>query len=170
MKLEDYIRDIKDFPKEGIVFKDLTPLLGSKEAFAKAEEALYNLIPATNIDVVVGIEARGFFFGPLLAKRLNAGFVPVRKPNKLPGKTISQEYALEYGTDRLEIHADAIKQGDHVLLHDDVLATGGTAEAVIKLIEKLGGEVVQCNFLIDLSFLKGRDKLKGHDVKAAVTY
>lgn len=170
MKIEDYIRDIKDFPKKGIIFKDITPLLGNKEAFAKAEDTLYHLIPTTNIDVVVGIEARGFFFGPLLAKRLNAGFVPVRKPNKLPGKIISQEYALEYGTDIIEIHADAIKPGDKVLLHDDVLATGGTAEAVIKLVEKLGGEVVQCNFLIELSFLNGSDKLKGLDVKAAVAY
>ncbi|WP_339849584.1 adenine phosphoribosyltransferase [uncultured Dokdonia sp.] len=170
MQISDYIRDIKDFPKEGITFKDITPLLGDVNAFAKAEEILYTLVPETNIDIVVGIEARGFFFGTLLAKRLNAGFVPVRKPNKLPSERISQEYALEYGTDILEMHNDAIKPGDKVLLHDDVLATGGTAAAVVALIEQLGGVVVQCNFLIELDFLNGRDKLVGKHVAAAITY
>ncbi|WP_405250397.1 adenine phosphoribosyltransferase [Dokdonia sp. Asnod3-C12] len=170
MQISDYIRDIEDFPKEGITFKDITPLLGDANAFAKAEEILYTLVPETNIDIVVGIEARGFFFGTLLAKRLNAGFVPVRKPNKLPSERISQEYALEYGTDILEMHNDAIKPGDKVLLHDDVLATGGTAAAVVALIEQLGGVVVQCNFLIELDFLNGRDKLVGKHVAAAITY
>lgn len=170
MQLSDYIRDIQDFPKEGIIFKDITPLLGNGFAFAKAEDVLYTLVPETSIDIVVGIEARGFFFGPLLAKRLDAGFVPVRKPNKLPHTTIQQEYDLEYGTDVLEIHKDAIKPGDKVLLHDDVLATGGTAAAVVKLIESLGGIVVQCNFLIELDFLKGRDRLEGMHVVSAVTY
>lgn len=144
--------------------------MGDANAFAKAEEILYTLVPETNIDVVVGIEARGFFFGTLLAKRLNAGFVPVRKPNKLPSEKISQEYALEYGTDVLEMHRDAIKPGDKVLLHDDVLATGGTAAAVVALIEQLGGVVVQCNFLIELDFLNGRVKLAGKHVAAAITY
>lgn len=170
MRLEDYIRDVVDFPKEGIIFKDITPLLKDHNAFAKAEEILIQLAPKSDIDVVVGIESRGFFFGPILAKELEAGFVPVRKPNKLPSKTISQEYALEYGTDLLEIHADAIKKGNKVLLHDDILATGGTAQAVVKLIEHLGGEVVQCNFLIALDFLNGKDKLKGLDIAAAISY
>ncbi len=170
MQISDYIRDVQDFPKEGIIFKDITPLLGDKTAFAKAEEILYTLVPEVAIDVVVGIEARGFFYGPLLAKRLNAGFVPVRKPNKLPYTTIKKEYDLEYGTDVLEMHSDAIKPGDKVLLHDDVLATGGTAAAVVAMIEELGGEVVQCNFIIELDFLNGRSKLPGKHVVAAITY
>lgn len=170
MQLETYIRDILDFPQEGITFKDITPLLADKHAFAKAHQILRELVPNIQIDKVVGIEARGFFFGPLLASSLEAGFIPVRKPKKLPYTTISQEYALEYGTDILEIHEDAIKPGDKVLLHDDALATGGTAAAVVELIEKLGGEVVQCNFLIELDFLKGREKLKGKQVKAAISY
>ena len=170
MQISDYIRDVQDFPKEGITFKDITPLLADKTAFAKAEEILYTLVPEVAIDVVVGIEARGFFYGPLLAKRLNAGFVPVRKPNKLPYTTIKKEYDLEYGTDVLVMHSDAIKPGDKVLLHDDVLATGGTAAAVVAMIEKLGGEVVQCNFIIELDFLNGRSKLPGKHVAAAITY
>ena len=119
---------------------------------------------------MVGVESRGFFFGGVLAKELNAGFVPVRKPGKLPFDTVKQSYDLEYGTDTLEIHKDAIKPGDRVLLHDDVLATGGTAAAVVNLIEKLGGKVVQCNFLIELTFLNGRDKLLKQDVAAVITY
>ncbi len=170
MNIQDYIRDVQDFPKAGIVFKDITPLLADKYAFAKAEEHLFNLINGQKIDIVVGIESRGFFFGPLLAKRLEAGFVPVRKPKKLPSEVYSQQYDLEYGTDILEIHKDAIKPGDRVLLHDDVLATGGTAQAVVKLIEKCGGKVVQCNFLLELSFLKGRDKLKNIDVRSEIVY
>ncbi len=171
MDIETYIRDIQDFPKEGIVFKDITPLLSNKDAFAKAQNTLRGLIPNDiEIDKVVGIEARGFFFGPLLARQLNAGFVPVRKPNKLPHTTISQEYALEYGTDVLEIHKDAIQPGDKVLLHDDILATGGTAQAVVQLIETLGGTVVQCNFLIQLGFLNGKEKLPNIPVASAITY
>jgi len=170
MKLETFIRDIPDYPKEGIIFKDITPLLADKDAFAKAQQTLYDLIPKTSIDIVVGIEARGFFFAPLLAQRLGAGFVPIRKPNKLPYATSSQEYDLEYGTDVLEIHKDAIKPGDNVLLHDDVLATGGTASAAVKLIEQLGGTVIQCSFLIELGFLSGKNKLKGHSVAAAILY
>lgn len=170
MKLIDYIRDIKDFPTPGILFKDITPLLVDGIAFAKAVQELLELIGDQQIDKVVGVESRGFFFGGVLAEKLNAGFVPVRKPGKLPHTTLSQSYDLEYGTDILEIHKDAIQPGDKVLLHDDVLATGGTAEAVVKLIEALGGEVVQCNFLIELSFLSGRDKLKGHPIAAVITY
>ncbi|WP_456867513.1 adenine phosphoribosyltransferase [Galbibacter sp. BG1] len=170
MELSDYIRDIQDFPKQGILFKDITPLLLSTKATHLAVDELYKKIEGKKIDVVVGIESRGFFFGTLLAQKLTCGFVPVRKPNKLPAETTSQIYALEYGEDKLEIHTDAIKKGDKVLIHDDVLATGGTAEAVCKLVEKLGGEVVQCNFLMELSFLSGREKLKNHEVKAVITY
>lgn len=170
MQLKNYIRDIPNFPKKGIIFKDITPLLKDYNASVKADDVLHQLVPNIEIDVVVGIESRGFFFGPSLARRLGAGFVPVRKPNKLPYKVLSQEYALEYGTDTLEIHADAIQRGDKVLLHDDILATGGTAQAVVHLIEQLGGEVVQCNFLIALDFLKGREKLKGLNIAAAITY
>ncbi len=170
MKLINYIRNIKDFPTPGIIFKDITPLLGDRSAFAKAAQELLELIGDQQIDKVVGVESRGFFFGGVLAEKLNAGFVPVRKPGKLPYTTVSQSYALEYGTDTLEIHKDAIQPGDKVLLHDDVLATGGTAEAVVKLIEALGGEVVQCNFLIELSFLSGKEKLQGQDIKAVITY
>ncbi len=171
MQLTDYIRDIHDYPKEGIIFKDITPLMGNKYAFAKAVETLSKLAPSDIIiDKVVGIEARGFFFAPILASKLGAGFIPVRKPKKLPYDRISEEYILEYGTDTLEIHKDAIQPGDRVLLHDDVLATGGTAEAVIRLIERLGGEVVQCNFLIELRFLKGKERISSIPIASAIVY
>lgn len=170
MKIEDYFRDIPDFPKEGILFKDITPLLLNPEATQFCLDELSKTIINTKIDKVIGVESRGFFFGILLAQKLNAGFVPVRKPKKLPYQTISASYALEYGTDSLEIHIDAIQPGDKVLIHDDVLATGGTAEAVCKLVEELGGEIVQLNFLIELSFLNGRDKLTDKKVFSAVTY
>jgi len=170
MDFKKYIRDIKDFPKEGIVFKDITPLLKDANALKKTEEALFNLIKSEEIDKVVGMESRGFFFAPLLALKLNAGFVPVRKSGKLPADTIHETYALEYGEDVLEIHTDSIKKGDKVLIHDDVLATGGTASAVCKLIERLGGEIVQCNFLIELDFLNGKDKLTGYTVKSVLHY
>ncbi|MGG5506648.1 MULTISPECIES: adenine phosphoribosyltransferase [unclassified Myroides] len=170
MKIEDYIRDIQDFPKEGVGFKDITPLLNDAAAMEVASQQLLALVGNKKIDRVVGMESRGFFFATLLAKELGAGFVPVRKPGKLPFTTLSQEYQLEYGTDVLEIHADAIKPGEKVLIHDDVLATGGTAEAVCKLVERLGGEIVQVNFLMELSFLHGRDKLKAYDVKSLLSY
>jgi len=170
MRIEDYIRDIQDFPKEGIGFKDITPLLNDHEAMVETTKQLLELIGDQKIDRVVGMESRGFFFATLLAEKLGAGFVPVRKPKKLPFDTISEEYSLEYGTDILEMHADAIKPGEKVLIHDDVLATGGTAEAVCKLVEKLGGEIVQVNFLMELSFLHGRKKLAKYDVKSLLTY
>jgi adenine phosphoribosyltransferase len=170
MKLYNYIRDIQDFPKEGIVFKDITPLLKDKDAFAKAVSELVKLVDKKHIDTVIGIESRGYFFGAVLAEKLGAGFVPIRKPGKLPFDTVSQAYDLEYGTDTLEIHSDSIKPGDKILLHDDVLATGGTAQAAVALIESLGGEVVQCNFLMELEFLKGRQKLKGQDIAAVLKY
>ena len=170
MDFKTYIRDIKDFPKEGIVFKDITPLLKDAEALKLATQALFDLVGNEKIDKVVGMESRGFFFAPLLAAKLNAGFVPVRKAGKLPHETIGEAYSLEYGDDRLEIHRDSILKGEKVLIHDDVLATGGTAKAVCDLIERLGGIVVQCNFLIELEFLKGREKLGTQDVVSLLNY
>ncbi len=158
MDLSTFVRDIPDFPKKGIIFKDITPLLNNPEALSNCLASLVSNSPS-KVDKVIGIEARGFFFGTALAEKLQAGFIPVRKKGKLPYDTIEEQYSLEYGEDALEIHQDAIKKGDKVLIHDDVLATGGTAKAVINLVEKLGGEVVQCNFLIELDFLKGRNKL-----------
>ena len=168
--IEDYIRDIKDFPKPGIIFKDITPLLANVKASQACLEQLLVLVGDEAIDKVVGVEARGFFFGNTLAQKLGAGFVPVRKPGKLPHETLSGSYQLEYGTDSLEIHKDAIQKGDRVLVHDDVLATGGTASAVCKLIERLGGTIVQCNFLMELDFLKGAEKLKPYPVTAILHY
>lgn len=170
MDLKQYFRDIQDFPKEGILFKDITPLLLSPEAIEEMLETLVTTLKDKKIDKVVGVESRGFFFGILLAQKLNAGFIPVRKPKKLPYKTISASYELEYGQDTLEMHIDAIQKGDKVLIHDDVLATGGTIKAVCELVEKLGGEIVQCNFLMELSFLTGREKIKGKEIFAAITY
>ncbi|MBP8793812.1 MAG: adenine phosphoribosyltransferase, partial [Lutibacter sp.] len=161
-EMEKYIRDIQDFPKEGVLFKDITTLLQDPEGMQLCKEQLIKLVGDQKIDKVVGIESRGFFFGPLLAQHYNAGFVPVRKPKKLPFTTISEVYDLEYGTDAVEIHIDAIKKGDKVLIHDDILATGGTAQAVCKLIERLGGEIVQCNFIAQIDFLEGKKKLNGY--------
>jgi len=170
INLKEYVRDIVGFPKEGINFKDITPLLSDAKACKACSEQLYLMAKDLQIDTVVGVEARGFYFGVPLANRLGAGFVPVRKPGKLPYKTISITYNLEYGTDTLEIHQDTIKPGDRVLLHDDVLATGGTAKAVCELIEDLGGVVVQCNFIMELSFLEGDKKLKPREIKSIFTY
>jgi adenine phosphoribosyltransferase len=170
MKLENYIRDIQGFPKEGILFKDITPLLNDANAREECLKILIDSLKGQKIDKVIGAESRGFFFGMLLADRLNAGFVPVRKPRKLPFTTISASYELEYGTDSLEIHTEAIQKGDKVLIHDDVLATGGTAKALEELVNKLGGEIVQFNFLMELSFLNGRDKIKNNPIFAAITY
>lgn len=170
MTLNQYIRDVQDFPKKGIIFKDITPLLANPKAVRECMALLLNNLRDRKIDKVVGVESRGFFFATLLAYELNAGFVPVRKPKKLPFETISATYELEYGIDCLEVHTDAIKPGDRVLIHDDVLATGGTAGAVCELVEKLGGEIVQCNFLMELSFLKGRDKLGNREVYAPLVY
>ncbi|MCB0373488.1 MAG: adenine phosphoribosyltransferase [Muricauda sp.] len=170
MDFTTYIRDIEDFPKPGVVFKDITPLLNNPLALKKASEALLGFTANMKIDKVVGVDSRGFIFAPLLAEKLGAGFVPVRKSGKLPYNTISESYDLEYGKATVEIHKDAIKKGEKVLLHDDVLATGGTASAVCKLVESLGGEVVQCNFLIELTFLKGADKLNGYQIEALLQY
>ncbi len=168
--LKQYIREIKDFPKKGISYKDITPLLQDPEAMKFTINLFMAGLKSKKIDKVVGIESRGFFFATLLAERLNAGFIPVRKPGKLPYNTHKETYELEYGTDTLEIHEDAIEKGEKVLLHDDVLATGGTALATCKLIEKCGGEIVQCNFLVELGFLHGREKLKNYEVKSLLDY
>ncbi len=170
MDLKKFIRDVPDFPKKGVVFKDITTLLKDKTAFKETLEQLYSKVSSLKVDKVVAIESRGFIFGSLLADRLNAGFVPVRKPGKLPAEKISESYQLEYGTDSLEIHIDAIQKGDKILIHDDLLATGGTVEAVCKMVEKLGGEIVGILFLIELDFLKGREKLKNYAVHTIIHY
>lgn len=170
MTLNQYIRDIQDFPKPGVVFKDITPLLANPQAVKQCMALFINNLKEQRIDKVVGVESRGFFFATLLAYELEAGFIPVRKPNKLPFETIASSYELEYGLDTLEIHTDAIKKGEKILIHDDVLATGGTAKAVCELVERLGGEIVQCNFLMELSFLHGREKINGYNVYAPLIY
>nr|WP_315125271.1 adenine phosphoribosyltransferase [uncultured Capnocytophaga sp.] len=164
--IKSKIRDIENFPKEGIIFKDITPLLMDPKGVEYVVDLLVDNLHGQQVDKVVGMESRGFFFGMLLAQRLGAGFVPVRKKGKLPYKTLSQTYDLEYGQDVLEIHEDAINPGEKILIHDDILATGGTAEAVVKLVEHLGGSIVQLDFLMELGFLKGREKLKGHPVSS----
>ncbi len=170
MDLKKLIRDVPDFPKHGIIFKDITTLLKSPDGLIDAAEKFHNLSKDKGITKVVGIESRGFIIGGILAERLKAGFVPIRKPGKLPAETLSESYSLEYGTDTIEIHKDAIQAGDSVLLHDDLLATGGTMEAACKLVEKLGGKVVQISFLIELSFLNGREKLSKYDVHSLIQY
>ena len=170
MSLKQYVREVADFPKKGILFKDITPLLSSYQARKECLSILVNSLKDKPIDKVIGVESRGFFFGMLLAQELKLDFIPVRKPNKLPYKTISASYDLEYGTDSLEIHVDAIQKGDKVVIHDDVLATGGTAKAVCELVEKLGGEIVQLNFLIALESFNGRDKIKEYSIFSAMTY
>ncbi|WP_339627978.1 adenine phosphoribosyltransferase [uncultured Maribacter sp.] len=170
MDLKSLIRDVPDFPKEGVIFKDITLLLQNPSALEETTNALIKLLNGQKVDKVVGMESRGFIFGPMLANRLNAGFVPIRKPGKLPSTTLSETYNLEYGTDTLEIHKDAIVKGEKVLVHDDVLATGGTANAACKLIERLGGEIVQCNFLIELTFLAGSSKINEYSVQSLLKY
>ncbi len=170
MEIKDFIRDVYDFPKQGIVFKDITPLLLNPQATKKVVDEFVQKLGDKKIDKVVGMESRGFIFGMLLAQRLNAGFVLIRKPGKLPFDKISQEYELEYGSDKIEMHTDAIKKGENVLIHDDVLATGGTASAACALVEKVGGNIVQLNFLMELEFLSGRDKLKNYEVVSLLKY
>lgn len=160
MNLYDFIRSIPDFPNKGIIYRDITPLLLSPEAMQYCVDKFIAELPTTKIDKVVGVEARGFFFATLLAQRLNVGLVPVRKPGKLPDQTFKAAYDLEYGKDQLEIHQDAIKEGENVLIHDDVLATGGTAAAAAKLVEQCGGKVVQFNFLLELKALNGSAEIK----------
>jgi len=168
--LRELIRDIPDFPKAGIVFKDITPLMADPEALALAVKGLAEYARPLNVDCVIAAEARGFLLGPALALELGAGFVLARKPGKLPYETVSAEYLLEYGTDQLELHSDAIGHGARVLVHDDLLATGGTAAALCELVEQLGGEVVGCGFLIELAFLKGSERLAPHEAHALLSY
>ena len=168
--LKVLIREIPDYPKPGILFYDLTTLLKDPKGFHSLVDRLCDQYAGTKVDLVVGIEARGFIFAPALAYRLNAGFVPVRKPKKLPGKTSSVTYSLEYGTDQLEIHADAVKHGQSVLICDDLLATGGTAAAAVKLIEQLGGKVAGAAFAVELGFLNGRARLPGVHVFSLLQY
>lgn len=170
LDLKPLIREVPDFPKPGINFYDITTLLKDAGGWRATIDALKSHYAGTQVDLVAGIEARGFFFAPAMAYALGAGFVPVRKPGKLPAETASVEYELEYGTDRLEIHKDAIGQGQRVLIIDDVLATGGTASAAARLVEKLGGVVVGLGFLAELDFLKGREKLAGREVFALIHY
>ncbi len=169
-ELKEVIREVPDFPKEGILFYDITTLLKDGRAFAKAVDALSGRYEGAPIDAVVAIEARGYIFGPALAYRLGVGFVPVRKPGKLPARTIQETYELEYGTDTIEMHEDAVEKGQKILVVDDLLATGGTAAAACRLVEKAGGEVVECCFLIELSFLNGRHKLGSREVFSLLTY
>jgi adenine phosphoribosyltransferase len=168
--LRKLIREIPDYPKPGILFYDLTTLLKDKKGFHELVDRLCNHYAGRAVDVVVGIEARGFILAPALAYRLGAGFVPVRKPKKLPGKATQVSYDLEYGTDCLEIHEDAIRPGETVLISDDLLATGGTASAAVQLVQKLGGIVVGAAFAVELTFLKGRARLPGLDVFSLIQY
>jgi adenine phosphoribosyltransferase len=168
--LKQIIREVPDFPKPGILFYDITTLLKDAAGFKTVIDALQAHYCDTRVDLVLGIEARGFIFAPTVAYALGAGFIPVRKPNKLPAKTVRETYQLEYGADSLEVHADAIQPGQNVLIVDDLLATGGTAAAVGRLVEKLGGKVAGFGFVVELDFLKGRDKLPGYDVFSLLHY
>ena len=168
--LKKLIREVPDFPKKGILFYDITTLLKDKSGFATLIDALSEHYIEKKIDLVIGIEARGFIFGPALAYRLNAGFVPVRKPKKLPAETAKVTYDLEYGTDTLEIHKDAVQKGQRVIIVDDLLATGGTAKACVQLVESLGGNVAGLAFAVELDFLKGRERLAGYDVMSLLHY
>ena len=169
-RLSRAIRDVPDFPKKGIIFKDITTLLQDRELFKKAIDIWAARYRDEKIDVVAAIESRGFIFGAVLADRLKVGLIPARKPGKLPYKTISEKYDLEYGTDSLEIHSDAINGGDRVVIVDDLIATGGTLKAVCSMVERLGGTVAGISVVIDLSFLPWRERLKGYDVNCLISY
>jgi adenine phosphoribosyltransferase len=168
--LRALIRDIPDFPRPGIVFKDISPLLLDADALAAAVERLAELARPLTVELVLAAEARGFILGGALARALGAGFVPARRPGKLPHETVSAQYTLEYGINVLEVHADALARGARVLVHDDLLATGGTARALCELVEELGGRVTACAFLIELSFLGGRERLAPHPVLSLIDY
>jgi len=166
--LERFIRDVPDFPKKGIVFKDITPLLASHEAMRRTIEQLAAPFEDKGVQFVTGVESRGFIFGALLARRLEAGFVPIRKPGKLPARTVSESYELEYGRDAIEMHADAFAAGSNVLMIDDLLATGGTMAAACRLVEQLGGRIAGLGFVVELCFLKGRDKLRDYEIHSLI--
>ena len=169
-EIEHVIRNVPDFPKPGIQFKDITPVLADARLFAGSIDLLTENFAPGSVDAVIGIDARGFIFAAAAATKLQAGFVPVRKKGKLPYKTIEQDYALEYGHATVAMHIDALKPGARVLLIDDLLATGGTSAAAVALVEKLGGKILQMNFLIELKFLNGREKLKGYPIRSVVAY
>ena len=168
--LKTKIRDVPDFPKPGVVFKDIMPLLADAEALSEAVDRIAEWARPREPDIVLGAEARGYITGGALACRLGCGFVPARKPGKLPWRTVAVKYALEYGFDQLEVHADSIRTGQRVLVHDDVLATGGTAKATVELVEQLGGTVIGLPFIIELAFLNGRERLDGYDVFSLIEY
>jgi len=168
--LKTKIRDVPDFPKPGVVFKDIMPLLSDAEALREAVDRIAAWARPREPDIVLGAEARGYITGGALACRLGCGFVPARKPGKLPWRTVAVKYALEYGFDQLEVHADSIRAGQRVLVHDDVLATGGTAKATVELVEQLGGTVVGCPVSLELAFLNGREQLDGYDVFSLIEY
>ena len=170
MNLKDSIRTIKDFPKEGIMFRDVTSLLKDKSAFKESIRQFVEKYKDEHIDVIAGIESRGFIFGAALAHELGVGFIPIRKKGKLPGATESQEYELEYGTDTIEVHRDDVHEGSRVLIVDDLIATGGTVRAACDLIEKLGGVIAGCAFVIDLPDLKGKDKIKDYPIFALLEF
>jgi len=169
-EISDAIRDVSDFPREGIIFKDITTLLNDATLFAQSVDLMQDLIKDRSFDAIAAIESRGFIFASILAYKMGLNFVQIRKPGKLPAEIISEEYALEYGTDRVEMHADALKTDQKVLLVDDLLATGGTAQASCRLIERLGARVETILFLVELSFLNGRDLLQGYNVLSLISY
>jgi len=170
MELSSYIREVVDFPKEGIGFKDITTLLKDGDAFSLSIDTLYEAIKDYNFDKIVAIESRGFIFGAALAYKMGIGFIPVRKKGKLPAETVSYTYELEYGEDTLEMHKDALSSGERILIIDDLLATGGTAAAVAKMVEEMGAEIALVAFLIELKFLKGRDRLKEYSILSLIKY
>ncbi len=170
MELSSYIREVVDFPKEGIGFKDITTLLKDGDAFSLSIDTLYEAIKDYNFDKIVAIESRGFIFGAALAYKMGIGFIPVRKKGKLPAETVSCTYELEYGEDTLEMHKDALSSGERILIIDDLLATGGTAAAVAKMVEEMGAEIALVAFLIELKFLKGRDRLKEYSILSLIKY
>lgn len=170
MDLKKFIRDVPDFPEKGIIFKDITTLLKDKNAFKYAVDLMCEKYIDKKIDKVVGIESRGFIFGGIVAYKLGCGFVVARKPGKLPSEKIKQDYTLEYGVNSIEIHTDSIKQGENIIIVDDLLATGGTGVAVAKLVERLNGEIIGLEFLIELGFLNGREKLKDYNINSYIYY
>jgi adenine phosphoribosyltransferase len=169
-QLRQSIRSIPDFPKKGIVFRDITTLLKDRDTYHKTVDLFFEKYKESKIDKVVGIESRGFIIGGALAYKLNVGFVPIRKPGKLPAKTLREDYKLEYGSDAIEIHKDAVNPGDRILLHDDLLATGGTMNAACKLVENLGGKIIAVTFLIELAFLNGRNLFSNYNVDSLIRY
>lgn len=169
-KIEEYVRIIRDFPEEGIIFRDVTSILQDSDGLQLGIDSMQQLIDGVDFDIIIGTESRGFIFGVPIAYNLHKSFVPVRKKGKLPCETVSESYDLEYGSATIEMHKDAVKPGQKVVIVDDLIATGGTVEASIKMIEALGGEVVKCIFLMELAGLKGRDRLKGYQVESVLCY